>query len=432
MPNWAYNSLTVEGDAEKLAAFRQEQQRRRKDDAAADYEVCDLTFSASLPIPAALANTTAPAAEDALLQARYGSSDWFHWCVANWGTKWDATNVDVNGGTGDSNELFYSFDTAWAPPLAWLNRVATLYPELDFQLTYEQECDDLGGVLTYERGRFVDEEEYTMSEKRWEDMHDSERADVLRHLGEVLVPLCPSLADPALAVRTDGVLLLLGEADEDDDELFTEARAALDDESLEDYLRGHELTLDFLRTHLAVEVARTQHAASRAEGGASAGADEDVAVRSLSELDASLAATECSVCMTGLGGAHADDAGVGAAGAPLCSFPPLSNCLAAMLQPPPLTPGETATSQSPAAATALAASRSPTSLRAKAGLPPPEAAAPKPAPQGSGASVHQLCCGHAFHGECITRWRATAARGGVRKGCPLCRRPILLVTRFEP
>ena len=47
--------------------------------------------------------------------AKYGYKNWYDWCVANWGTKWDVGGdgyeaQDIPGG------LMLTFDSAWAPP----------------------------------------------------------------------------------------------------------------------------------------------------------------------------------------------------------------------------------------------------------------------------------------------------------------------------
>lgn len=59
-----------------------------------------------------------------LNQKYFGYRDWYDWCVANWGTKWDigydsardnkAYITEVNG----SEFVMVSFDSAWSPPLA--------------------------------------------------------------------------------------------------------------------------------------------------------------------------------------------------------------------------------------------------------------------------------------------------------------------------
>lgn len=59
--------------------------------------------------------------------------DWYNWSINNWGTKWNATKVDE-----------YTFDTAWATPKPWLEKLAQ---HIDFVLWFADE--DLGSNLGY-------------------------------------------------------------------------------------------------------------------------------------------------------------------------------------------------------------------------------------------------------------------------------------------
>jgi hypothetical protein len=46
---------------------------------------------------------------------KFGSKDWYDWCIKNWGTKWDACSVEANM-PWDSHFLQVVFETAWSPP----------------------------------------------------------------------------------------------------------------------------------------------------------------------------------------------------------------------------------------------------------------------------------------------------------------------------
>ena len=71
------------------------------------------------------------------LQPKDGfNSGGYDWCVANWGTKWPASRVEVEGPvTGYDEktlEVVFHFDTAWSPPMPVIKRAAELYPALRF------------------------------------------------------------------------------------------------------------------------------------------------------------------------------------------------------------------------------------------------------------------------------------------------------------
>jgi hypothetical protein len=42
---------------------------------------------------------------------------WYHWCIENWGTKWDVNGSDDGVVDLKENEITLYFDTAWSPPL---------------------------------------------------------------------------------------------------------------------------------------------------------------------------------------------------------------------------------------------------------------------------------------------------------------------------
>lgn len=50
---------------------------------------------------------------------KYGFSNWYDWCVNNWGTKWDINSdstVDIEDG---QNSISVYFDSAWSPPIGF-------------------------------------------------------------------------------------------------------------------------------------------------------------------------------------------------------------------------------------------------------------------------------------------------------------------------
>ena len=82
---------------------------------------------------------------------KYGFKNWYDWCVANWGTKWDvggdgAEAQDIPGG------LMLTFDSAWSPPIDAFNTlveaqgfsIRAMYyePGMAFAGIWEDGCDD--------------------------------------------------------------------------------------------------------------------------------------------------------------------------------------------------------------------------------------------------------------------------------------------------
>ena len=113
MPNWCYNNLDITA---KTPEQMEMLERVSKAEAA------DGFISMFLPLPEALKETTSPTPQPG--QANYkgeqpvvdGCNNWYDWQVLNWGTKWDPEIMDCDY---DGETLTVSFDSAWAPPIAF-------------------------------------------------------------------------------------------------------------------------------------------------------------------------------------------------------------------------------------------------------------------------------------------------------------------------
>ena len=104
MPNWNANTLTLTATTPHQVAIL-----NSVEDA---YNAESGIFDVLYPIPAHIYRGPIGEAE----REKYGENNWYYWCVANWGTKWDATVNDIS--REDTNTLWLVFDTAWSPPLA--------------------------------------------------------------------------------------------------------------------------------------------------------------------------------------------------------------------------------------------------------------------------------------------------------------------------
>lgn len=82
----------------------------------------------------------------------YGFPDWYEWCNANWGTKWEADHI-----AGSPEEGYLVFDTAWNPPIGIVAKLFEIFPEEDIDWYYEEPGMDFAGNYTpdYEGG-FID------------------------------------------------------------------------------------------------------------------------------------------------------------------------------------------------------------------------------------------------------------------------------------
>ena len=191
MPNWCYNSLCVSGNKEILADFVSKTLVPRNMSSEEEYdESHKFTFNILHPIPKALQGNFSPlpkleGEDDTQYKERmaenvrlYGAEDWYDWHRYNWGTKWDASSTCVE--QLDDQNFNVQFHTAWSPPIDWFEKVIPMYPQLEFDLIFDEESQDYCGRMTGNNGEidlqvgkpyFTDYEEkrviYDMSKGKW-------------------------------------------------------------------------------------------------------------------------------------------------------------------------------------------------------------------------------------------------------------------------
>jgi hypothetical protein len=88
----------------------------------------------------------------------HGYTTWYDYCVNEWGTKWDVGGNDYNEPQEIPDGLIMSFDSAWAPPIAAMEKFQDLgfsvrlyyyEPGMCFAGIYDENGDDyydLGGM----------------------------------------------------------------------------------------------------------------------------------------------------------------------------------------------------------------------------------------------------------------------------------------------
>lgn len=174
MPNWVTNNVRINADETLLAKIREEV----KGTPYSNGEDREFDFNTIAPIPTELVGTTSPTriisqeeydkqeeriAKGDLTEGekswgvsrgitqemhddfikRFGFADWYGWQKNNWGTKWNAS--DVNWIDDD----LVSFNTAWSTPFDLLVKLSEKYPQATFEVEYADE--DFG----YNVGRYV-------------------------------------------------------------------------------------------------------------------------------------------------------------------------------------------------------------------------------------------------------------------------------------
>jgi hypothetical protein len=84
---------------------------------------------------------------------KHGYTTWYNWAWDNWGTKWNAYSFEEQEGQ-------MQFDTAWAHPLPVIEKLSTMFPNVEIECKYADE--DLGynlGSYTIKNGEILEEEE---------------------------------------------------------------------------------------------------------------------------------------------------------------------------------------------------------------------------------------------------------------------------------
>lgn len=124
MPNWNFNIVTFTHDDSAMIKKVEESFKSEKG-----------LFSGFVPCPD-------------------GGDDfnWYHWCNANWGTKWDVSVSDGNYIEEQSeNSIKLYFETAWSPPIEFYEKMVELgfhvcayyfEPGMGFAGSWEDGCDE--------------------------------------------------------------------------------------------------------------------------------------------------------------------------------------------------------------------------------------------------------------------------------------------------
>jgi hypothetical protein len=115
IPNWCANLLEVAGsieDKKRLLDFVAPKPNSKVDG--------DLSLNSIIPTP---------------------NNEWdYDWCSENWGTKWDveATLALYTDWEQDNANLVFKFDSAWAPPVPVIKKLAEIFPELEFSYLFAE------------------------------------------------------------------------------------------------------------------------------------------------------------------------------------------------------------------------------------------------------------------------------------------------------
>ena len=163
MPNWCFNTLTIdtttEGGKVLAEAFRPKYKYEDSDDLYARPFQDLMPCPDELHITAGYSGDKEKQAElEALYEAnkaKYGHPHWYDWQIANWGTKWDARVEDFDD--DKPTDVMIYFDTAWSPPIEFFKFFADKYPDARFENEYNEEGMQFEGRVGQSDLGFFDE-----------------------------------------------------------------------------------------------------------------------------------------------------------------------------------------------------------------------------------------------------------------------------------
>lgn len=121
MPNWCSNTLTLAHSDPAMV--------KRVEAAVTRGEL----LNEFVPVPEALKITAGTLSDEEVELARqnieaYGYANWYDFCNGEWGTKWD---VDAEVLMATDTQVDLAFESAWAPPIAWYEKMTDLGFEVD-------------------------------------------------------------------------------------------------------------------------------------------------------------------------------------------------------------------------------------------------------------------------------------------------------------
>ena len=163
MPNWVYNTISIEGTEEAIAKVKAQLNKPIVKQYGEDKEAT--TYSNPI---FSFWNIIAPPAEK--IEEYFGTHgyadgkkqgeseyNWYNFNNAKWGTKWDVavsdgeSYSDTEMTSESATRISYRFNTAWSPPIPVLDALAEQHPNTEIVLEWEEE-QGFGGTYEWSEG----------------------------------------------------------------------------------------------------------------------------------------------------------------------------------------------------------------------------------------------------------------------------------------
>ena len=201
MPNWVYNGLTIEGPKSSVLKLKYEVGKPIYVPVL-NWETNELEVKLNENPVFSYWNIIAPTdLETYPMQQSENGNDWYKWNIANWGVKWDASNVELQdeAPNGESYAIHYTFESPWGIPDEALITLSSQYPDLLFTLEFEEETG-WGGEHEFLRGEQLVGAEYNWKCQECDYMHAGDPDELYAEEYEEYV--CPKCQWPVVKLMT--------------------------------------------------------------------------------------------------------------------------------------------------------------------------------------------------------------------------------------
>ncbi len=126
MPNWCNNYLELEHEDPAMI----ERARKAFAEGKLLEEFCPVPSSLHV-VAGRVGDDTDPKqieleTQEAANIATHGYANWYDYCVNEWGTKWDVGGEGDQASQDSPTDLRMNFDSAWAPPIAAMEKFQDL------------------------------------------------------------------------------------------------------------------------------------------------------------------------------------------------------------------------------------------------------------------------------------------------------------------
>lgn len=157
MPNHVQSQITISGTKESVERVKNRilvteeyinEVKERNNGLGANFQIPErtigtLTFDRLVPTPTNIFQGDL-SSED---EKKYGAENcWYEWRIKNWGTKWDAYEVDVQMFC-DMGVMGIMFQTAWSAPLPCMKKLAEICVEEGCEMSGKFADEDFGGNM---------------------------------------------------------------------------------------------------------------------------------------------------------------------------------------------------------------------------------------------------------------------------------------------